>query len=159
MADDDAMMEFKEGLELMNVHVPSKALRHFIKAVELDRSNPFYLSYLGVALARAHQKWEEAEDCCHSALRMKRDQPELYLNLAEVYRMAGKKDDAIQTIATGIPLTKKDPRLIKALRKFGVRRAPVLSFLGRSSFLNRHLGRFRYKFLRTIGREARGPLL
>lgn len=153
MDQDEAITEFKSGLTQLNNQYASKALEHFNKAVELDERNPFYISYLGLAMAAAQQKWQDAEELCYSAVRMKRTQPELYMNLAEVYRLQGKRQDAVETLLEGLPLTKRDARIAKALRKYGVRRPPVFSFLDRDHLLNKHLGKVRYKVLLSIGKE------
>jgi Flp pilus assembly protein TadD len=153
MSQEEAMMEFKEGLTQLNNHYASKALEHFGRAAKMDENNPFYVSYLGLAMAAAQQKWQEAEDLCYSAVRMKRVQAEFYLNLAEVYRLEGKRQDAVETLLEGFPLTKRDPRIGKALRKYGVRRPPVFPFLDRDHILNRNLGKIRYRVLKSVGRE------
>ncbi len=153
MDQEEAITEFKAGLSQLNNQYASKALAHFNKAVELDDKNPFYISYLGLAMAAAQQKWQDAEDLCYSAVRMKRTQPELYMNLAEVYRLQGKRQDAVETLLEGLPLTKRDARIAKALRKYGVRRPPVFSFLDRNHLLNKHLGKVRYKVLLSMGKE------
>ena len=143
MKDSVALKAFKEGLKALRSSYPRSALAHMRKAVELDKGNPFYLSYLGLAFALADQDWTEAEDLCFTAVRMKRNQPELYLNLAEVYLRAGKKEDAVWILNNGLQLTKRDPRLVRALAKLGVRRPPLLTFLGRKNFFNRQLGKLR----------------
>ena len=153
MAELDALKEFKDGLELLRNSYAKKALEHFTKASELDKTNPFYMSYMGLALAAGEQKWDEAEEICQAALKRKRTQAELYLNLSEVYRLQGKRQDAIETLSTGLTLTKRDARLAHALRKLGVRRPPVLSFLDRGHFLNLQLGRLRYKMMKSLGKE------
>ena len=85
---------------------------------------------------------------------MKRTQPEFYLNLAEVQDLAGNKEDAIETLSQGLKFTKQNERLANALREFGSRRRPVLRFLDRTHFLNRHFGRMRYWLLTSIGKSA-----
>ena len=154
MAEVEALKEFKDGLELLRNSYAKKALSHFSKADELDKTNPFYMSYMGLALAAGEQKWEEAEEICQAALKVRRTQAELYLNLCEVYRLQGKRQDAIEILSTGLTLTKKDARLAQALRKLGVRRPPVLSFLDRNHFLNMKLGKLRYKVMKSLGKEA-----
>ena len=154
MSEPEAVKEFKEGLSLLRSNYARKALPHISRALELDNKNPFYLSYLGLALAAGEQKWEEAEDLCTAAVRMKRTQPELYINLSEVYRLEGKKEDAVAILTTGFQMTKQDARLAKALRKLGVRQPPLLTFLDRGHFLNRHLGKLRYRVLKSLGKEA-----
>jgi Flp pilus assembly protein TadD len=154
MNESDALKEFKEGLDALRGTYSRRALVHMKKAAELDKKNPFYLSYLGLALALADQRWEEAEDLCYTALRMKRDQPQLYLNLAEVYTQAGKKEDAVWVLNNGLHLTKRDPRLARALRKLGVRQPPLLPFLDRKNFLNRHLGKLRRRVSKSRREDA-----
>lgn len=152
--ESEAVREFKDGVYDLNNQNVRSALLHLRRAAELDKQNPFYLSYLGLALAMADKNWEQAEDLCYTALKKKRNQPELYLNLAEVFRRNGKKADAIDTLTEGLPLTKRDPRLLKALAKLGMRRAPVLPFLKRDNLLNRKLGKLRSKVLKPGGRTA-----
>ncbi len=125
MGDSEAMKEFKDGLAALRQISAGKALGHLKRAVQLDQENPFYLSYLGLALAKANRKWAEAEDLCYAALRMKRTHPELYLNLAEVYQGAGKKEDAVWVLQSGLQFTRRDARLARALRKLGVLRRKV----------------------------------
>lgn len=154
MDEPEAVREFKAGLEFLNNNYARKALARFTRAVELDRANPFYLSYQGLALAAAEQNWDDAEEKCLAAIRMRRTQPELYQNLAHICRLAGRKEEAVETLKNGLRLTKRDPRLVEMLRKFGLRRAPVLSFLPRSHVLNRGLGRLRSRLVRDKGKKV-----
>jgi predicted Zn-dependent protease len=148
------MKEFKDGLDALRNNFPRQALVHLKNAVDLDKTNPFFLSYLGLAIAMVDGNFIEAEDLCDEAVRKQRTQPELYLNLAEVYRLAGKKEDAIDTLTTGLRNTKRDARLAAALRKMGMRRPPVLTFLDRDNFLNVQLGKLRYKVLKGRGNKS-----
>jgi len=145
MSNQDALREFKEGLDLLRNHCPEEGLVRFKRALELDPANRFYLSYLGLALARAGGSLSEAEDLCYDAVRKQSNQAELYLNLAEVYGMAGKKEDAIETLITGLRFTRQDGRIADALEKLGRRRPPVLSFLNRRNFINVGLGKIRHQ--------------
>lgn len=149
-----AMKEFKEGLDELRNNFPRQALVHLRNAVDLDKTNPFFLSYLGLAMAMVDRNYIEAEDLCDDAVRKQRNQPELYLNLAEVYRLAGKKEDAIDTLVMGLKLTKKDARLAGALKKMGMRQPPVLTFLDRGNFLNVQLGKLRSKVLKRGGKKT-----
>ena len=71
MMDTEAFREFKTGLSLLRDNYANQALEHIQRAAELERNNPYYMSYLGVALARTQQKWADAERMCDSAVRMK----------------------------------------------------------------------------------------
>lgn len=143
MIESEAVKEFKDGMTALRDSSPREALEHMRKAARLNKDNPFYLSYMGLTLAMVERKLEEAEDLCYAALRMKRNQPEFYLNLAEVYRRARKKEDAVWILTSGLEFTKRDPRLSVALGKLGVRRPPIIRFLDRKNFLNRQMGRLR----------------
>jgi len=152
MAEADAVVEFKEGMSFLRNNYARRALDHFARAVELDKTNPFYLSYLGVAMAAGERNWDAAEDLCTQAVKMRRSQAELYINLADVYRLAGKRQDAVEALSEGLRYTKQDSRIAEALRRYGFRRPPVLPFLDRNNFLNRRLGRLRYRVLQSLGK-------
>jgi len=142
----DLVSEFKKGLTALRNGQPHSAIAHLRQALTNDKNNPFCLSYYGLALARAKHNWAMAEASCLAALRMKRNQPYLYLNLAEVYRRAGEVEDALSTLYNGLQFTQWDPLLVRALEELGIRRSPVLTFLDRKNFLNRQLGRLRHRF-------------
>ena len=153
MMDTEAFREFKTGLTLLRDNYANKALPHMRKAVDLDKNNPYYMSYLGVVLARSEQKWGEAERLCDQAVRMKRNQAQLYLNLAEVYATAGRRDDAVEALRIGLKFARRDVRLTIAMNKLTHRRSPVFSFLARRHPVNRHLGLLRHRTLAMFGQE------
>lgn len=150
MMDTEAFREFKTGLTLLRDNYATRALPHMRKAVDLDKNNPYYMSYLGVVLARSEKKWGEAERLCDSAVRMKRNQAQLYLNLAEVYATAGRRDEAVEALQAGLKYARRDVRLTIAMNKLTQRRPPVLSFLGRKHPLNRQLGMLRHRALKMF---------
>jgi Flp pilus assembly protein TadD len=154
MLDTEAFREFKTGLTLLRDNYAMKALPHMKRAVELDRNNPYYMSYLGVVLARSESKWGEAERLCDSAVRMKRNQAQLYLNLAEVYATAGRRDDAIEALQSGLKFARRDVRLTIAMNKLTQRRAPVFTFLNRKHPLNRQVGLLRHKAMSIFGQSS-----
>ena len=139
-----AIQEFKQGLEFLRNSYPAKAIPHLRRAVELNRENPYFLSYLGLAVVRASQKYAEAEFLCESALDLKRDDERLYLNLAEVYSEASRREDAIDTLKVGMERVGNDSLLLRAMGRLQRRRTPIFPFLSRSHFLNRSLGRLRH---------------
>lgn len=154
MMDTEAFREFKTGLSYLRDRHADKALPHMRRAVELEKNNPYYMSYLGVVLARSEGKWGEAERLCDSAVRMKRNQAQLYLNLAEVYSAAGRRDDAKEALESGLKFARRDVRLNIAMSKLTKRRAPVLSFLPRRHPLNRQLGILRHRTMRLLGQAS-----
>lgn len=155
MVDTEAFREFKQALTLLRDNYAGKALPHMRRAVELDTHNPYYRSYLGVIVARAERKWAEAEELCDTAMRMKRNQAQLYLNLAEVYLVAGRKEDAVETLNSGLKYARRDVRLNLALNRLSQRRPPVFPFLQRRHFLNKQIGHVRHKTLHYLGMNDR----
>jgi Flp pilus assembly protein TadD len=153
MMDTEAFREFKTGLTFLRDNYANRALQHIQRALDLEKNNPYYMSYMGVALARTQQKWADAERLCDSAVRMKRNQAQLYLNLAEVYVASGRRDDARDALTAGMKYARRDIRLNIAMAKLTNRRNPVLSFLERKHPLNRHLGMLRHKTLTAFGRS------
>jgi Flp pilus assembly protein TadD len=152
MTETEAFKEFKQGLALLRDNFADKALTHMQRAAQLEKSNPYYMSYLGVVLARSEEKWAEAEQLCDSAVRLKRNQAQLYLNLAEVYATAGRREDALETLQAGLKYARRDIRLNLAINRLIQRREPVFSFLSRRHPLNRQIGRIRHRTLEMIGR-------
>jgi Flp pilus assembly protein TadD len=152
MMDTEAFREFKTGLNLLRDNYVDRALPHIRRAADLDKNNPYYMSYLGVVIARTEKKWGEAERLCDSAVRMKRNQAQLYLNLAEVYKTAGRRDDdAVEALQAGLKFARRDVRLTIAMNRLVPRRSPVLRFLGRTHPLNRQLGILRHRTLNMLG--------
>jgi predicted Zn-dependent protease len=150
MIDTEAFAEFRKALGYLRDDYSEKALPHIKRASELEEENPFYRSYLGLTLARAQNKWDEAEQLCSAALKGKRDQPQLYLNLAEVYVAAGRKQDAVETLLMATKYAQRDGRIYRMLNQLSSRRQPVLPFLHRAHFLNRSLGVWRHRALKLI---------
>jgi predicted Zn-dependent protease len=145
MAEDSALSEFKHGVELLRTGRSAEALEHLREAVALQHHNPYYLSFLGVAVARSERKWREAVKFCETAVSSKRSEVQLYLNLAEVYVSAGRRDDAIGILDKGLIYFHADPRMKRARANLGKRTSPILPFLERGHFLNRSLGKLRHR--------------
>ncbi len=146
----EAFQEFRAGLANLRAGNANQALPHFRTALDHEPDNPFYVSYVGVAMAAAEAKWAEAIKACHSALRMNRRQVQLYLNLAEVYVAADRKQDATDILARGMHLAPHDVRLRMALEKLSVRRPAILPFLPRQHMINRGLGKIRHRAMQVL---------
>ena len=150
MIQIESFQEFRAGLAYLRGGDAHKALPHLRSALHQEPSNPFYISYVGVAIAAAEQKWAEAEKLCHSAMRMNRRQAQLYLNLAEVYVAADRKQDAADTLVRGLRYAPHDQRLKIGLDRLAIRRPPVLPFLPRAHSVNRNLGKLRHHTMQVL---------
>ena len=150
MFNQEAFDAFRKGVGLLREDVPAQAMPLFERAVELDPANPNYISYLGLLKAMVEEKWGEAERLCTESLRMGQRQPQLFLNLAEVYRLAGRIQDASDTLGRGLKYAPRDYRLNLEFSKLVMRRRPIIRRLPRTHFINRALGRLRHRALQAV---------
>ena len=150
MMESEALQEFKRAVGFLRDGHPDQALVHMRRAAELEKNNPYYLSFLGLVLARAEQKWADAEQLCETAIRLKRNEPQFYLHLAEVYARAGRREDAAEIITRGMKNVGRNHRLHLALSKLTDRRQPIIPFLEQKNFLNRYLGKLRHRTLKSF---------
>jgi Flp pilus assembly protein TadD len=147
MAEHSALDEFKQGVKLLRNGQSAEALEYLRHAAELNQQNPYYLSFLGVSVARAQRKWAPAVQLCETALSLRRNEVQLYLNLAEVYVAAGRRDDAVAVLDRGLLYSRLDVRVRRARAQLGKRNSPVLPFLERGNLLNVYLGKLRHRVL------------
>ncbi len=149
-ADINAMTEFREGVELLKNEYPQKALAKLRRAYECDKHNPYYMSFLGLSIARAQRKWDLASELCETAVQLKPKEIQFYLNLGEVYAASGMRERALDKLDDAVQLFGEDARLRQARSKVQNRRNPILPFFGRAHFLNRELGRLRHRALKYL---------
>src|SRR5258707_11122301 len=102
-AELNPMTEFREGVELLKNEYPQKALVRLRRAYDRDKHNPYFMSFLGLSIARAQRKWDLASELCETAVQLKPKEIQFYLNLGEKYagsgmreRALGKLDDTLQ---------------------------------------------------------------
>jgi len=147
------LADFREGVELLKNEYSEKALVKLRKAFETDKRNPFYISFLGLCIARAEQDWNEAIELCETAIRMNRKEIQFHLNLIEVYISAELRETALYKLDVALRLFRNDARLKRLRGKVFKRRAPVFPFLERSHFLNRELGKVRHRILNKLDKR------
>jgi Flp pilus assembly protein TadD len=153
-AELDLVNEFRQGLKALKNGYPQKALVHMRTAFECEKHNPFYVSFLGLALARAERKWDRATELCEVAVQLRRNECQFHLNLAEVYALSGRREKALDTIDAALAAFGRDPRLVKARSRVEKRRTPVLPFLTRDHFLNKTFGKMRHRTLTRFNKQA-----
>jgi len=153
-AELDPTAEFREGVKLLKDEYPQKALVRLRRAFECDKHNPYYLSFLGLSIARAQRKWDQAAELCEIAVQLRPAEVQFHLNLGEVYALAGRREKALDFLDDALQLFGEDARLKQARSKVRNRRAPLLPFFGREHFLNRELGRLRHHALKRLGKNG-----
>ena len=148
----DPVVEFKKGVELLKNEYPQKAVARLQCAYESDKHNPYYMSFLGLSIARGQRKWDRACELCEMALQLKPKEMQFHLNLGEVYASAGMREKALDQLDDALKLFGDDPRLKRARSKVSKRRSPLVPFIGREHFLNRELGKLRHRALKRLGK-------
>jgi hypothetical protein len=148
----DPMDEFRKGVELLKNEYPQKALIRFRHGYECDKQTGYYSSLLGLAMARAQRKWDQALELCEIAIELKPNEIQFHLNLGEVCASAGLQEMALDKRDGAWGLFGADLRLKQARGKVEKRRAPLLPFFAREFFLNRELGKLRHRILTGIGK-------
>ena len=149
----EAIQLFRLGLAHLRDGQSFEALAAFRQAASMEPQNPYFLSYYGLSLGKASRNWDEAEALCLAALRLKRQIPQLHLNLADLYRCRGRMADAVETLNDALRYTGRDNRVTEALAMLGVRRPPVFTFLGRNHPLNRYFGKMRHRASGILGKK------
>jgi len=128
--------EWRQGLDL---------LRQAADAKDAGAEMPgLFYSYLGFGIARFDRRVREGLALCEHAVKKEFYQPENYLNLARTYLLANQRRKAIDAVIAGRRIDRAHPGLAALHRELGLRRRPVLPFLGRTHFLTRLLGRMRH---------------
>jgi len=151
--EPDPVADFKDGVAMLKNGYAQNALAPLRRAFECEKRNPYYLSFLGLAVARAERKWDRAAELCEIAVQLKRQEVQFHLNLAEVYQLAGRRTKSIEALDAALELFSKDQRLKRARSRIEKRRAPVLSFLDRDNVLNKHLGKLRHRAFKRSGKD------
>jgi tetratricopeptide (TPR) repeat protein len=149
------MTEFREGVELLKNEYPQKALAKLRRAYECDKHNPYFMSFLGLSIARAQRKWELASELCETAVRLNPKEIQFYLNLGEVYAASGMRERALDKLDDAVQLFGEDARLRQARSRVQNRRNPILPFFGRAHFLNRELGKLRHSALKYLVKDTK----
>jgi len=154
-AELNPMTEFREGVELLKNEYPQKAVVRLRRAFDCDKHNPYFMSFLGLSIARAQRKWEQASELCEMAIQLKPKEIQFYLNLGEVYAASGLREKALDKLDGALELFGEDARLRQARNKVQNRRNPILPFFGRAHFLNRELGRLRHRALKYLVKDGK----
>lgn len=134
---------YRRGRERLEAGDAPGALAQLRTAHQLERTNPRYRSFYGLALALVERRLDRALELCRSAAKEEFFNPELYHNLARVHLAFGFKAEAIRYLRRGLMIDPGHAAMQEDLATLGRRRRPVLAFLPRRHPVNRLLGRVR----------------
>jgi Flp pilus assembly protein TadD len=143
---------FRKGVEVLQVCGRNKeAMALFEASLLLDSraqktsGQPRYRSYYGLCLSTTKGKMKEALKLCRKACEDEFYNWEVWFNLGRVEREAGNCVKAHKALVRALRLQPRNQEIRKELEELGMRRPPMISFLGRDHPLNRFLGRLTYR--------------
>ncbi len=130
------------------------ALTEAREALGLYATDLLFTSYYGYLITAVERKVKEGQKICEEAIESLRNSsstdkaffyPIFYLNLGRAFTAGRRKKEALEAFQEGLKYDSRNKELLHAVKQFGVRRPPVISFLDRSHPLNKHLGRLRQR--------------
>ena len=142
---------WRNGMVTLERRSYKDSIALFQQALDLERQegakNPKmkYVSYLGLALTLSQGKSEEGQRLCEQAVKREFFDPDLYCNLGIVYLRNRLKAQAFEAFQKGLNLKAGHSRILEELEKYDRRGEPILSFLPRGHYVNRLLGRLRFR--------------
>jgi len=142
---------WRNGIMTLERRSYKDSIALFQQALDLERQegakNPKmkYVSYLGLALTLSQGKSEEGQKLCEQAVKREFFDPDLYCNLGIVYLRNRLKAQAFEAFQKGLNLKAGHSRILEELEKYDRRGEPILSFLPRGHYVNRLLGRLRFR--------------
>ncbi|NIM19216.1 MAG: tetratricopeptide repeat protein [Candidatus Latescibacteria bacterium] len=125
-----------------------EALGHLREALAIAPDNPDYLSTYGYCLAKERESYDKALELCRRALKIKPADPDLLVNLGRVLRLSGDFHAAHEMFLRAWEKQKGHSGAAAELCRMGVRRPPVFTFLPRSHWCNKYVGKIRAKIER-----------
>lgn len=102
--------------------------------------HPTAMSYYAVSLANVEGNYDKAISLCLMAAEKEFYNPEIYLNLGRIFLMNGQKAVAIRAFRKGLKFDNSNGHLLSEMKRLGLRRRPVITFLPRQSPINKFLG-------------------
>ncbi len=130
----------ERGISLAKEGLYTDALTVFDQSLAFSQS-PIAMSYYALCLASAEGFHDKAVSMCLMAAEKEFYNPEIYLNLGRVFLIDGQKSVAMKSFRKGLGYDTTHEEIVEEIRRLGVRRDPLVSFLPRNSAVNRFLGR------------------
>ncbi len=110
-----------------------------------------YYAYLGYGLAFREGRIADGLALCRHSLKLDFFLADGYLQLARVHLLARERAPAVRAVRDGLRIEPAHKGLNALRVELGIRREPLLSFLGRTHPINRALGRLRHRLFGSPG--------
>jgi len=107
--------------------------------------HPIAMSYYALCFAQVEGDYKKAISICLSAAQLEFCDPDIYLNLGRIFLLSGQKANAVKAFRIGLKYDSRNTELRNEMKKIGIRRKPVISFLHRRNLVNKFLGKLAYR--------------
>lgn len=137
-------METKELLETGIMLAKKGKYAEALKLFDQDlcvTQNPTAMSYYALCLLKVEDNYEKAVALSLMAAEKEFYNPEIFLNLGRIFLVKNQKQFAIKAFKRGLKFDQGDEAILREIKRLGVRKKPLLSFLPRENTANRILGR------------------
>jgi tetratricopeptide (TPR) repeat protein len=144
-----AEKSFQKGLASLQTGDNLEAMAYFEAAMRhqgaATRSAPNmkYQSYFGLCIAKLKGRGDKAIRLCQEAANAEFYNPLVFLNLGRVALIKRDRRTAYNAFRRGLEIDSSHRELRFELRQMGVRKRPLLQFLGRESVINKAVGQLR----------------
>jgi curved DNA-binding protein CbpA len=122
---------FRNGLEEYRKEKYTSAQAFFKAAARLDPNVPKYKSYQGLAQAHTGYRMSEAVELCEGAIKSEMYNSELYVNVAIVYKMAGRIEESKKKLAEALKWNSDNKRAAEMLAEMNGKKGIFGRILGR----------------------------
>ncbi|MEE8556440.1 MAG: hypothetical protein V3T14_00980 [Myxococcota bacterium] len=145
---------YSTGMGMLDRGEGEAAFEHLSRCYLADPQNARYRSGYALALALIRGQFLGAAELARAAVRQEYHNPELYLNLARIYREFDFRAEAVRYLRRGLMVDPGHRGIEDALVELGVRRRPPIRFLPRGHLLNRLIGKIQARMARSIAASA-----
>jgi hypothetical protein len=133
-----------EGRELLDLD-PKAAHERFEAAYRRNLNDVRVLSFYGLTLVLVEGDRQRGIRFCEEAVRRGPLTTEMLVNLAKALVLTRNKEQAVRALRKAQELAPDDPRVSSEFVTLGLRRPPPISWLPRSFFLNRWIGKLTWR--------------
>ena len=105
-----------------------------------------FLSYYGLCITKVEKNATKAIPLCEKAVEKNIFHADLFCNLGKVYLQKQDRKKAYNAFIKGLSIDKRNKELINELKKMGIRKRPLFTFLPRENIIN-HLAGLLYHSL------------
>jgi len=131
-----------QGIELCEEKDLENAHKIFLKAYALDPSSAKANSWLGYTTALVERKVQKGLDYARKGIDSNIPDALFFRNIGVIYLQLHNKRAAIGAFAKGLQIDKTNRQILNEWMALGFRRKVFFSFLNRSHWANKYIGKF-----------------